>query len=184
MRINCEVGAARFIEIPSATTINGTKIKPPPTPKRLDIIPAKKLAPAEKTSRIRDVSNGFPSIFLFRKMYDADAKRTSANKILKISGERSEDMNAPSTVPGTAINPSFQPSENSTRFCLAYTAVDATELLNTANKLLLTASVGENPTNVNTGTIIIPPPRPIIEPNRPATNPSGMSQILSINVLG
>jgi len=182
--MNCEVGAARFIEIPRATTISGTKISPPPTPKRLDIIPAKKLAPAEKTSRIRDVSKGFPSIFLFRKIYDADAKRTSANKILKISGERSEDMNAPSTVPGTAINPSFQPSESSMRFCLAYTAVDATELLNTANKLLLTASVGENPTNVNTGTIIIPPPRPIIEPNRPATNTSGMSQILSINVLG
>ena len=119
------MGAARFIEIPSATTINGTKIKPPPTPKRLDIIPAKKLAPAEKTSRIRDVSKGFPSIFLFRKMYDADAKRTSANKILKISGDKSEDMNAPSTVPGTAINPSFQPSESSMRFCLAYTAVDA-----------------------------------------------------------
>jgi len=117
-------------------------------------------------------------------MYDADAKRTSANKILKISGERSEDMNAPSTVPGIAINPSFQPSESSMRFCLAYTAVDATELLNTANKLLLTARVGENPTNVNTGTIIIPPPRPIIEPNKPATNPSGMSQILSINVFG
>jgi len=178
------VGAARFIEIPRATTISGTKISPPPTPKRLDIIPAKKLAPAEKTSKIRDVSKGFLSIFLFRKMYDADAKRTSANKILKISGDRSEDMNAPSIVPGTAINPSFQPRESSMRFCLAYTAVDATELLNTANKLLLTASVGENPTNVNTGTIIIPPPRPIIEPNRPATNPSGMSQILSINVLG
>ena len=90
--------------------------------------------------------------------------------------DKSEEMNAPSIVPGTAINPSFQPSENSILFCLAYVAVDATELLNTANRLLLTASVGENPTNVNTGTIIIPPPNPIIDPNIPATNPNGINQ--------
>ena len=74
-------------------------------------------------------------------MYDAEEIRTSANKILKMSGDISEDMNAPSMVPGTATNPSFQPSESSIRFCLAYIAVDATELLNTANRLLLTASV-------------------------------------------
>jgi len=49
--MNCEVGAARFIEIPSATTINGTKIRPPPIPNRLDIIPAKKLAPAKKQAK-------------------------------------------------------------------------------------------------------------------------------------
>jgi len=30
--------------------------------------------------------------------------------------------------------------------------------------------------NVNTGTIIIPPPRPIIDPNIPAINPSGINQ--------
>ena len=101
---------------------------------------------------------GFSSIFLLRKMYDAEEMRTSANNILKISGDMSEDMNAPSIVPGIAINPSFQPSESSMRFCLAYMVVDATELLNTANRLLLTANVGENPMNVNTGTIIIPPP--------------------------
>ena len=130
--MNCEVGAARFIEIPSATTISGTKIRPPPIPNRLDIIPAKKLAPAEKTSRMVDTSTGFSSIFLLRNMYDAEEMRTNANKILKISGDISEDMNAPSMVPGTAINPSFQPSESSMRFCLAYMVVDATELLNTA----------------------------------------------------
>jgi len=174
--MNCDVGAARFIEIPSATTINGTKIRPPPIPKRLDTTPAKKLAPAEKTSNIRDTSNGFSSIFLFRKMYDAEEIRTSANKILKISGDKSEDISAPSMVPGTAINPSFQPSESSILFCLAYVTVDATELLNTANRLLLTANVGENPANVNTGTIIIPPPKPIIDPNIPAINPSGINQ--------
>ena len=56
IKMNCEVGAARFIDIPSATTINGTKIRPPPIPNRLDIIPAKKLAPAEKTSKRRDTS--------------------------------------------------------------------------------------------------------------------------------
>ena len=180
IKMNCEVGAARFIEIPSATTINGTKIRPPPIPKRLDIIPAKKLAPAEKISNKRETSIGFSSIFLLRKMYDAEEIRTNANKILKISGDISEDTNAPSMVPGTAINPSFQPSESSIRFCLAYIVVDATELLNTANRLLLTASVGENPMNVNTGTIIIPPPRPIIDPNIPATNPSGINQSSSI----
>ena len=118
----------------------------------------------------------FFSIFLLRNMYDAEDKRTNANRILKIVGDKSEEMNAPSTVPGTAINPSFQPSENSILFCLAYVAVDATELLNTANRLLLTANVGENPTNVNTGTIIIPPPNPIIDPNIPATNPNGINQ--------
>ena len=65
-------------------------------------------------------------------MYDAEDKRTNANRILKIVGDKSEEMNAPSTVPGIAINPSFQPSEISILFCLAYVAVDATELLNTA----------------------------------------------------
>ena len=180
IKMNCEVGAARFIEIPSATTINGTKIKPPPIPNKLDIIPAKKLAPAEKISKIVDTSTGFSSIFLLRNMYDAEEMRTNANRILKISGAISEDMNAPSVVPGTAINPSFQPNESSMRFCLAYMVVDATELLNTANRLLLTASVGENPMNVNTGTMIMPPPKPIIEPNTPATNPSGINQSSSI----
>jgi len=182
IKINCEVGAARFIDIPSATTINGTKIRPPPIPNRLDITPAKKLAPAEKTSNKRETSIGFSSIFLLRNMYDAEEIRTSANKILKMSGDISEDMNAPRMVPGTAINPSFQPSESSIRFCLAYIAVEATELLNTANRLLLTANVGENPMNVNTGTIIIPPPKPIIDPNIPATNPSGINQSCS-NIL-
>ena len=101
IKMNCDVGAARFIEIPSATTINGTKIRPPPIPNRLDIIPAKKLAAAEKTSKMVDTSTGFSLIFLLRNMYDAEEMRTSANKILKISGDISEDMNAPSIVPGT-----------------------------------------------------------------------------------
>ena len=107
---------------------------------------------------MRETSKGFSLIFLLRSMYDAEDKRTTASKILKISGDISEDMIAPSMVPGTAINPSFKPSENSIRFCLAYIAVDATELLNAANRLLPTANVGENPTNVNTGTMIVPPP--------------------------
>ena len=109
-------------------------------------------------------------------MYDAEDKRISASKILKISGDKSEDMIAPSIVHGTAISPNFQPSENSIRFCLAYITVDATELLNAANRLLLTANVGENPTNVNIGTMIVPPPKPIIDPNIPAINPSGINQ--------
>ena len=37
------------------------------------------------------------------------------------------------------------------------------------------AAVGGNPRNVKTGTTIIPPPRPIIEPNTPAANPNGIN---------
>ena len=43
--MNWDVGAAFFILIPIATTNKGTKIIPPPIPKKLEIIPAKKLAP-------------------------------------------------------------------------------------------------------------------------------------------
>ncbi len=71
--------------------------------------------------------------------------------------------------------PSFNPSENSIRFCLEYEMVDATALLNAAKRLLLAASVGENPKNVKTGTTIIPPPNPIIDPNTPAAKPKAMS---------
>ena len=53
--------------------------------------------------------------------------------------------------------------------------VDAMALLNAANRLLLAATVGGNPKKVNTGTTIIPPPRPIIEPNMPAANPKRIS---------
>ncbi len=84
-------------------------------------------------------------------------------------------MYAPKTVPGIVSRPSFNPSEYSIRFCLEYKIVDAAALLNAAKRLLLAASVGENPKNVKTGTTIIPPPNPIIEPNTPAANPKGMS---------
>jgi hypothetical protein len=53
--------------------------------------------------------------------------------------------------------------------------VDAIELLSAAKRLLLAAAVGENPRNVSTGTTIIPPPRPIIEPNIPAANPRAIN---------
>ena len=53
--------------------------------------------------------------------------------------------------------------------------VDAIALLSAANKLLLAAAVGENPKNVNTGTTIIPPPSPIMEPRTPAANPNGIN---------
>jgi len=39
-------------------------------------------------------------------------------------------------------------------------------LLNTAKILLLAVKVGGNPKKVKTGTIIIPPPSPIIEPSK------------------
>ena len=61
--------------------------------------------------------------------------------------------------------------------------VDAMALLSAAKRLLLAAAVGENPRNVNTGTTIIPPPRPIIEPNIPAANPRAISHNWSIIVI-
>jgi hypothetical protein len=54
---------------------------------------------------------------------------------------------------------------------LEYEIVEAIALLNAAKRLLLAAAVGENPKKVNTGTTIMPPPRPTIEPKIPATNP-------------
>ncbi len=52
---------------------------------------------------------------------------------------------------------------------------DAAALLNTAKILLLAVKAGGYPKKVKTGTIIIPPPSPIIEPSKPATNPSGIN---------
>ena len=40
--VNCEVGLALIISILKSITKIGTKITPPPTPKKLDIIPALK----------------------------------------------------------------------------------------------------------------------------------------------
>jgi hypothetical protein len=48
-------------------------------------------------------------------------------------------------------------------------------LVNAAKRLLLAASVGGKPKKVKTGTTIIPPPNPIIDPNTPAANPKGIS---------
>jgi hypothetical protein len=91
-------------------------------------------------------------------------------------------MYAPSIVPGIDNNPSFSPIEYSILFCLEYEMVDATALLNAAKRLLLAASVGGNPAKVKTGTIMIPPPKPIIDPNTPATNPKGINHNSSIIV--
>ena len=71
------------------------------------------------------------------------------------------------------------PIPNSTRFWRAYDTVDATELLKAAKRLLLAASEGGNPAKVITGTAIIPPPSPTIEPKIPAANPSGISHRFS-----
>jgi len=97
------------------------------------------------------------------------------NKILKISDEISDEITAPKIVPGIVNSPSFNPNENSILFCLEYVIVDATALLNAAKRLLLAATVGGNPKKVKIGTTIIPPPRPIIEPNIPAANPKGIN---------
>ena len=82
------------------------------------------------------------------------------------------EINAPSTVPGIASNPSFKPSEYSILFCFAYEIDDAIALLKAAKRLLLAAKAGENPKNVKTGTTTIPPPSPIIEPRTPAAKPN------------
>ncbi len=108
-------------------------------------------------------------------MYAADAINTKPNKILKMSGATSLEIIAPRTVPGTDNSPSFNPKEYSIRLCLEYETVDATALLRAAKRLLLAAAIGGNPKNVKTGTTIIPPPNPIIDPNTPAANPKRIS---------
>src|SRR5574337_521687 len=114
-------------------------------------------------------------------MYTPDVTSTIANKILKTGGDTSSEMYAPIIVPGIDSSASFIPSEYTILFCLAYDAVDATELLKAAKRLSLAARVGENPKNVNTGTTTNPPPSPIMEPIIPATKPSGSSHRYSNN---
>ena len=48
------------------------------------------------------------------------------------------------------------------------------------NRLLLTAAEGENPAIVSTGTMIIPPPNPIMDPSMPAMNPNNTTHRCSI----
>ena len=170
-----DVGAAFFIAIPIPTTISGTKIIPPPIPKKEEIIPAKKLAPIAKTIICFEIVLSLVSIFFLKNMYAADAISTNPNKILKMSGATPVDITAPKTVPGIESSPSLSPKAYSIRFCLEYEIVDAVALLNAANRLLLAAAVGGNPKKVSIGTTIIPPPKPIMEPNSPAANPKGIS---------
>ena len=148
---------------------------PPPIPKNEEIIPAKKLAPTANNIICFDKILSFVSIFFLKKMYAADEIKTNPNNILKIAGATSVEISAPKIVPGIDSNPSFNPKENSILFCLVYEIVDAIELLSAAKRLLLAAAVGGNPRKVNTGTTIIPPPRPIIEPKIPAANPKGIN---------
>ena len=97
-----------------------------------------------------------------------------------MTGVITSETNAPRIVPGMHMRPNLNPIPYSILFCFAYVAVEATALLNAANKLLLAASVGGNPAKVITGTAIIPPPSPIIDPKTPAANPNGISQRFSI----
>ena len=60
--------------------------------------------------------------------------------------------------------------------------VDAIALLKAAKRLLLAATVGVKPAKVRTGTTMIPPPNPIIEPSIPAANPNGINHSSSIIV--
>ena len=105
--------------------------------------------------------------------------KINQNKILNKTRVISVEINAPKTIPGMDNSTNFIPIEYSIRFCLAYDKDDDTAFPNTAKRLLLTATVGGNPKNVKTGTMIIPPPNPMIEPNNPATNPSGINQRFS-----
>ena len=108
--------------------------------------------------------------------------KINANKILKRVGVISEETNAPTIVPGIDNNPSLNPIEYSILRCLAYEIDEAIALLKTANILLLAVNAGENPKNVSTGTMIIPPPKPIIEPKTPAANPNGINHNSSIMI--
>ena len=67
-KINCEVGAALFIDIPIPTTIKGTKIIPPPIPKNEEIIPAKKLDPIIKIINCFEIVFSLDSICLLKNM--------------------------------------------------------------------------------------------------------------------
>jgi len=113
-------------------------------------------------------------------MYMLDEISTNTNRILKIPGVTSDDMYAPIIVPGIDNKPSLSPIEYLILFCREYEIVDAIALLKVAKRLLLAATVGANPAKVRTGTIIIPPPSPIIEPSIPATNPKGINHNSSI----
>ena len=117
------------------------------------------------------------------KIYTAEETRTNAKRIWNIIGVITSEINAPRIVPGIHIKPNLKPIPYSILFCFAYVAVEATALLNTANKLLLAANAGGNPAKVITGTAIIPPPRPIIEPKTPAAKPSGINQRKSIIII-
>ncbi len=110
--------------------------------------------------------------------------KINPNKILNNMGVISAEMNAPKTLPGIDNNPNLIPIEYSILFCFAYDIDEATALLNTAKILLLAATVGGNPKNVKTGTMIIPPPNPIMEPNNPAINPKGINQRFSNIIQG
>ena len=59
-----------------------------------------------------------------------------------MTGVITSETNAPRIVPGMHMRPNLNPIPYSILFCFAYVAVEATALLNAANKLLLAASVG------------------------------------------
>jgi len=56
-------------------------------------------------------------------------------------------------------------------FDLAYAKVEEMLVEETAKRLVLATCGGEKPRKVRAGEIIIPPPTPIIDPKRPATEP-------------
>ena len=180
IKTSCDVGAAFLIEMPIPITISGTNITPPPIPNKPEIIPAKKLDPAVKIIIEFFKLYGFSDIFLLMKMYTAEEVKITANVIWNMAGVIISETNAPRIVPGIHIKPNFNPIPYSILFCFAYMLVDATALVNTANKLLLAANVGGNPANIITGTAIIAPPSPIIEPNIPVANPNGINHKFSI----
>ena len=122
--------------MPIPITMSGTNTTPPPIPNKLEIMPAKKLAPAAKTIIEFFKLYGFSEIFLLTKMYTAEETKINANRIWNVTGVIISETNAPRMVPGMHIKPNLNPIPYSILFCLAYVAVEATALLNAANRLL------------------------------------------------
>jgi hypothetical protein len=66
-------------------------------------------------------------------------------------------------------------------FFLTYVNVDDKLVANTAIRLELAITAGENPIYVNTGVMTIPPPTPISEPIIPEPNPT-MTRIMNSSI--
>ena len=120
-----------------------------------------------------------PSLILpLNSMYALTASMPPS-MTLKRSDSMCSAIIAPAAVPGIDMMPSFSPREYLILFFTAWVTVAPLRLPNVPNRLLLAISAGWNPRNARTGDIMIPPPKPTIDPAVPAANPKSINQRLS-----